>query len=107
MSMCTWRMRMHRWTAPPACALLPERPSRLLRVQVDALIGYCKGATLVLTAANDDARCKPGGSEERILRQRGQVRGQHMACAMHCDACREYPAYGSGSARCAVSSLGR
>ena len=42
--------------------------------QADALIGYAKGATLMLAAGNDDERCKPGGADETILRQRGPVR---------------------------------
>ena len=42
--------------------------------QADALIAYAKGATLMLAAGNDDERCKPGGKDEEILRQRGPVR---------------------------------
>lgn len=35
---------------------------------VDALLGVGEAATVMLTAGNDDARCKPGGADETLLR---------------------------------------
>lgn len=37
----------------------------------DALVGRAKAATCMLTAGNDDPRCKPGGADERLLKAAG------------------------------------